>query len=108
MMGQDQAWASDRVRMMQWDLAGCSLGDSSKGSGSLLGTRREITGRLAARMPEAVGLTGASKLLVSDGCTTRTLETWRLPAAEPPGRRVNRSYLVFGRLTTGKSPRLGG
>ncbi|RZS13870.1 hypothetical protein BHM03_00045500 [Ensete ventricosum] len=30
---------------MQWDLAGSSLGDSPKESGSLLGTRREIAGK---------------------------------------------------------------
>ncbi|RRT38421.1 hypothetical protein B296_00002941 [Ensete ventricosum] len=43
--------------MMRWDLAGSSLGDSPKGSGSSLGTQREITGKksggLAGRMPEA-------------------------------------------------------
>ncbi|RWV86835.1 hypothetical protein GW17_00051230, partial [Ensete ventricosum] len=44
MMGQDQAWASGRVRTMQWDLVGSWLGDLSKGSGSSLGTRQEITG----------------------------------------------------------------
>ncbi|RRT57199.1 hypothetical protein B296_00008384 [Ensete ventricosum] len=31
--------------MMKWDLAGSSPGDSSKGSGSSLGARREITRR---------------------------------------------------------------
>ncbi|RRT63464.1 hypothetical protein B296_00003866 [Ensete ventricosum] len=45
MMGQDQAWASGQVRTMQWDLAGSSLGDSPKGSGSSQGTRWEITGK---------------------------------------------------------------
>ncbi|RZR83251.1 hypothetical protein BHM03_00009832 [Ensete ventricosum] len=33
------------VWTMQWDLAGSSLGHSPKGSESLLGARREITGR---------------------------------------------------------------
>ncbi|RRT58713.1 hypothetical protein B296_00011255 [Ensete ventricosum] len=50
---------------MQWDLAGSSLGDSLKGSGSSLGTRREIagkkTGGLVARMSEATGLYGTNK-----------------------------------------------
>ncbi|RWW82669.1 hypothetical protein BHE74_00008859 [Ensete ventricosum] len=45
---------------MRWDLAGSSLGDSLKESGSSLGTRREIagkkTGGLAARLPEVAGL----------------------------------------------------
>ncbi|RRT32357.1 hypothetical protein B296_00052813 [Ensete ventricosum] len=53
--------------MMRWDLARSSLEDSSKGSGSSLGTRREIagkkTGGLAARMLKAAGLCG-SKLPV--------------------------------------------
>ncbi|RZS26003.1 hypothetical protein BHM03_00059293 [Ensete ventricosum] len=47
---------------MQWDLVGSSLGDSLKGSGSSLGTRREIAGKktrgLTARMSEATGLYG--------------------------------------------------
>ncbi|RWW65303.1 hypothetical protein BHE74_00027394 [Ensete ventricosum] len=42
---------------MLWDLAGSSLGDSPKGSGSSLETHREIagkkTGELATRMSEA-------------------------------------------------------
>ncbi|RRT32139.1 hypothetical protein B296_00053015 [Ensete ventricosum] len=45
---------------MRWDLTGSSLGDSPKGSGSSLGTRREIAGKktrgLAARMPKATRL----------------------------------------------------
>ncbi|RWW39597.1 hypothetical protein BHE74_00055062 [Ensete ventricosum] len=45
MMGQDQAWASGRVQTMRWNLAESSLGDSPKGSGSSLGTYREIAGR---------------------------------------------------------------
>ncbi|RRT70619.1 hypothetical protein B296_00026664 [Ensete ventricosum] len=47
---------------MLWDLAGRSLGDSLKESGSLLGTRRKIagkkTGGLAARLPEVAGVCG--------------------------------------------------
>ncbi|RWW01204.1 hypothetical protein GW17_00035772 [Ensete ventricosum] len=35
-----------------------SLGDSPKGSGSSVGTRRKKTRRLIARMPKAAGLTG--------------------------------------------------
>ncbi|RRT37437.1 hypothetical protein B296_00030673 [Ensete ventricosum] len=35
-----------------------SLGDSSKGSGSSLGTHWEITGRLTVRMSKAAGLVG--------------------------------------------------
>ncbi|RWW13184.1 hypothetical protein BHE74_00034865 [Ensete ventricosum] len=31
----------------------------------------------------------------------------RLSAAELPGQQVNHPYLVFGRLTTGKPPKLG-
>ncbi|RWW48012.1 hypothetical protein BHE74_00045957 [Ensete ventricosum] len=37
---------------MQWDLAGSSLGDPSKGSGSSLGARREITGRRSDDLPQ--------------------------------------------------------
>ncbi|RWW06385.1 hypothetical protein GW17_00030290 [Ensete ventricosum] len=47
---------------MRWDLARSSLGDSPKGSGSSLRTRREIirkkTRGLTTRMPEAAGLCG--------------------------------------------------
>ncbi|RWW19526.1 hypothetical protein GW17_00016410 [Ensete ventricosum] len=45
---------------MRWDLAGSSLRDSSKESGSSLGTRSEIarkkTGGLAIRLPEVAGV----------------------------------------------------
>ncbi|RWW85082.1 hypothetical protein BHE74_00006274 [Ensete ventricosum] len=62
MMGQDKGLALGRVRTMRWDLAGSSLGDSPKESGSSLGTRREIagkkTGGLAARLPEVAGVCG--------------------------------------------------
>ncbi|RWW51492.1 hypothetical protein BHE74_00042157 [Ensete ventricosum] len=48
------------LQTMRWDLVESSLGDSPKGSGSSLGTRREIVGKktrgLATRMPEAAGL----------------------------------------------------
>ncbi|RWW52845.1 hypothetical protein BHE74_00040703 [Ensete ventricosum] len=37
---------------MQWDLVESSLGDSSKGSGSSLGARREITGRRSNDLPQ--------------------------------------------------------
>ncbi|RWW87132.1 hypothetical protein BHE74_00004064 [Ensete ventricosum] len=46
---------------MRWDLVGSSLGDSSKGSGSSLVTRRDRrkkTGGLTARMSEAAALCG--------------------------------------------------
>ncbi|RRT62478.1 hypothetical protein B296_00009350 [Ensete ventricosum] len=47
---------------MRWDLAGSSLGDSPKESGSSLGMRREITrkktGGLAIRLPEVTGVCG--------------------------------------------------
>ncbi|RWW45800.1 hypothetical protein BHE74_00048330 [Ensete ventricosum] len=73
---------------MQWDLAGSPLGDSLKGSGSLLGTRREIVGKktrgLTVRMSEATGLYGknpAGKSPVSGGWTAHTTEFgWRLVA----------------------------
>ncbi|RRT67451.1 hypothetical protein B296_00010238 [Ensete ventricosum] len=55
---------------MRWDLIGSSLGDSSKESGSLLGTRREIarkkTGGLTARLPEVAGVCGTN-LLANSG-----------------------------------------
>ncbi|RWW55988.1 hypothetical protein BHE74_00037329 [Ensete ventricosum] len=41
----DQGLPYRAVWTMQWDLVGSSLGDSLKGSGSSLGTRREIDGR---------------------------------------------------------------
>ncbi|RWV87279.1 hypothetical protein GW17_00050745, partial [Ensete ventricosum] len=51
---------------MRWDLVGSSLGDSSKESGSSLGTQREITGKktggLAARLLEVAGVYGKSSL----------------------------------------------
>ncbi|RWV77977.1 hypothetical protein BHE74_00040963 [Ensete ventricosum] len=60
---------------MQWDLAGSSLGDSPKESGSSLGTRREITrkktGGLAARLPEVTGVCGRFDLhlkKIGSGC----------------------------------------
>ncbi|RZR89952.1 hypothetical protein BHM03_00017755 [Ensete ventricosum] len=47
---------------MRWDLAGSSLGDSSKESGSLLRTRREIAGKkiggLDVRLTEVAGIYG--------------------------------------------------
>ncbi|RWV81079.1 hypothetical protein GW17_00057536 [Ensete ventricosum] len=52
MMGQDQAWASGRGSD---DVVGShrsSLGDSPKGSGSSLGTRREITERRPEDLPQ--------------------------------------------------------
>ncbi|RZS21004.1 hypothetical protein BHM03_00053583, partial [Ensete ventricosum] len=48
---------------MQWDLAGSSLRDLSKESGSLLGTRREIvgkkTGGLIVILPEVARVCGS-------------------------------------------------
>ncbi|RRT53854.1 hypothetical protein B296_00036574 [Ensete ventricosum] len=50
--------------MMRWDLAGSSLGDSPKESGSSLRTRREIigkkTGGLAVRLLEVTEVCGMS------------------------------------------------
>ncbi|RRT39768.1 hypothetical protein B296_00018332 [Ensete ventricosum] len=37
---------------MQWDLTGSSLGDSPKGSRSLLGAHREIIGRRSDDLPQ--------------------------------------------------------
>ncbi|RWW63668.1 hypothetical protein BHE74_00029138, partial [Ensete ventricosum] len=62
--GNDRPRSSLGIGLGSDDVVGSRrslLGDSSKGSGSLLGTRREITGRLAARMLEAVGLVGIRK-----------------------------------------------
>ncbi|RZS21029.1 hypothetical protein BHM03_00053617 [Ensete ventricosum] len=51
---------------MRWDLAGSSLGESPKESGSSLGTRREITRKktegLAVRLLEVAGLCGRFNL----------------------------------------------
>ncbi|RZS16257.1 hypothetical protein BHM03_00048226 [Ensete ventricosum] len=48
--------------MMRWDLVGSLLGDSSKESGSSLGTRKEITGKktggLTVRLSEVAGVCG--------------------------------------------------
>ncbi|RWV77303.1 hypothetical protein GW17_00061885, partial [Ensete ventricosum] len=56
---------------MRWDLAGSSLGDSLKESGSSLGTRKEIAGKktrgLATRLPQVAGIcrrTTFAKILV--------------------------------------------
>ncbi|RWV78469.1 hypothetical protein GW17_00060563 [Ensete ventricosum] len=73
---------------MRWDLVGSSLGDSSKESGSSLGTRREIvgkkTGGLVARLPKVAKICG-SKPSVSGGWTTCTSSF----------QRVNRPYPGF-------------
>ncbi|RRT54839.1 hypothetical protein B296_00013131 [Ensete ventricosum] len=62
---------------IMWD----SLGDSPKGSGSLLGTRREIdenkTRGLATRMPEAAELCGSSGQRLTVGKPPRS-------TGEPP------------------------
>ncbi|RRT64045.1 hypothetical protein B296_00037467 [Ensete ventricosum] len=63
-----------------------SLGDSPKGSRSSLGTRREIAGRLVARILEATRLVGAGKPPVSDGCTAVAQVFGRLTVANPPRR----------------------
>ncbi|RZR88898.1 hypothetical protein BHM03_00016547 [Ensete ventricosum] len=82
---------------MRWDLAGSSLGDSSKESGSSLGTRREIagkkTGGLATRLSEVVGVCRTGKPSVSDGWTARTTESkQQLSTGKPPKWRVNHPY----------------
>ncbi|RZR80827.1 hypothetical protein BHM03_00006917 [Ensete ventricosum] len=48
------------VRTMQWDLAESSLGDSLKGSGSLLGTHRKIARR---RPRDSLGMIGVAEEL---------------------------------------------
>ncbi|RZS24546.1 hypothetical protein BHM03_00057623 [Ensete ventricosum] len=59
---------------------GSSLGDSSKESGSTLGTRWEITGektrRLVVSMPEVTGL---AEVRSEGGWTTRTTESGLRP-----------------------------
>ncbi|RWW20723.1 hypothetical protein GW17_00015147 [Ensete ventricosum] len=61
---------------MRWDLAGSSLGDSLKESGSLLETRREIagkkTGELIARLSEVVRITSDGQQLTA-GKLPRTI-----------------------------------
>ncbi|RWW56589.1 hypothetical protein BHE74_00036687 [Ensete ventricosum] len=53
--------------MMRWDLVGSLLGDSSKESGSSLGTRKEITGKktggLTVRLSEVAGVCGSYVLI---------------------------------------------
>ncbi|RWV77577.1 hypothetical protein GW17_00061568 [Ensete ventricosum] len=67
---------------MWWDLAGSSLGDLLKESGSSLETRKEIagkkTGGLAAKLPEVARVCG------SDG--------QQLSVGKPPRWRVNCPY----------------
>ncbi|RRT53348.1 hypothetical protein B296_00026977 [Ensete ventricosum] len=54
---------NDMVGTIWWDIAGNSLGDSPKESGSSLGTRREIaekkTRGLAVRLLEVAGVCGS-------------------------------------------------
>ncbi|RWW37458.1 hypothetical protein BHE74_00057410, partial [Ensete ventricosum] len=54
---------------MRWDLVGSSLGDSPNESGSLLGTRRDITGKktkgLTTTLPEVGGVCGKSERRVA-------------------------------------------
>ncbi|RWW43432.1 hypothetical protein BHE74_00050908 [Ensete ventricosum] len=84
---------------MRWDLARSSLGDSSKESRSLLGTRKEIagtkTGGLAARLPEVARVYGTqvelnqlTKELVNVKVKSK-FEKWREPLLRK-FRRVNR------------------
>ncbi|RZS27436.1 hypothetical protein BHM03_00060897 [Ensete ventricosum] len=70
---------------MRWDLAGSSLGDSPKESGSSLGTQREIagkkTGGLVARLLEVVGVCGRFDLhpkKIGSGCrcASRRARKW--------------------------------
>ncbi|RWV80911.1 hypothetical protein GW17_00057736 [Ensete ventricosum] len=73
---------------MQWDLAGSSLGDPSKGSGSSLGARREITGRRPDDLPQECrrlpDWRKLGKLLVRDGCPAIAQAFRWLTAADPP------------------------
>ncbi|RWV80646.1 hypothetical protein GW17_00058041 [Ensete ventricosum] len=78
---------------MRWDLAGSSLGDSPKESGSSLGTRREITGKktegLAARLPEVAGVYGT---MVGPPVPQNSGGGQRLSVGKLPKWRVNRPY----------------
>ncbi|RRT46000.1 hypothetical protein B296_00015115 [Ensete ventricosum] len=66
---------------MRWDLAGSSLGDSPKESGSSLGTRREITrkktGGLSARLPEVTRVCGKAKASSARCSTSGRVYTYR-------------------------------
>ncbi|RRT63595.1 hypothetical protein B296_00020331 [Ensete ventricosum] len=83
---------------MWWDLAGSSLGDSPKESGSSLGTRREIaekkTGGLASRLPEVAGVCGSGGQQLSTGKPPR----WRVNITVP--QNLGGGQL----LTAGKPP----
>ncbi|RRT52097.1 hypothetical protein B296_00029371 [Ensete ventricosum] len=69
---------------MRWDLAGSSLGDSPKESGSSLGTRREIdgkkTGGLTVKLPEVAGV-----------CESENLGDGQLLTVGKPPKSVGRS-----------------
>ncbi|RWW03975.1 hypothetical protein GW17_00032829 [Ensete ventricosum] len=84
---------------MQWDLVGSSLGDSSKESGSLLGTRREITrkktGGLATRLSEVARVCGTQlvdqragqrksqvRIRKVEGTTLAEISTGKLPVSD--------------------------
>ncbi|RWW20640.1 hypothetical protein BHE74_00052582 [Ensete ventricosum] len=110
MIGQDQAWASGRVQTMQWDLVGSSLGDSLKELGSSLGKHQEIARRrLEDSLQECRKLSDWREEQRLDRPYPRNrAAASRCQRLNCPGRRVNRPYLVFKRLTVGKSPRLGG
>ncbi|RZS28915.1 hypothetical protein BHM03_00062569 [Ensete ventricosum] len=74
---------------MQWDIAGSSLGDSPKGSGSSLGARPKITGRRPYDLPqECWRLPDWWKLGIS-------LSLWYFQRLTCPGQRVNRPYPNF-------------
>ncbi|RRT35952.1 hypothetical protein B296_00045665 [Ensete ventricosum] len=66
---------------MQWDLVGSSLGDSSKGSGSSLGTHREITRkRPKDSLQECRRVTDWR----DDGCTVVAQAFRQLTVGKPP------------------------
>ncbi|RZS18799.1 hypothetical protein BHM03_00051132 [Ensete ventricosum] len=79
----------------------------AKGIGKLAwntpGERRKKTRRLAARMPEAVGLAGipVGKPPVSGDWTARTLEIGWLPTAEPPRSAAKLPVLGFRAANNG-------
>ncbi|RWW02709.1 hypothetical protein GW17_00034187 [Ensete ventricosum] len=72
---------------MRWDLVGSSLRDSPKGSGSSLGTRREIAGK------KIEGLTQKCRRLLDYAGNPGSGQHFR--QVNRPGRWVNRPYLNF-------------
>ncbi|RWV88182.1 hypothetical protein BHE74_00051812 [Ensete ventricosum] len=78
------------IRTMWWDLTGSSLGDSSKESGSSLGTQREITEKktrgLAVRLPEVARICG----MISQRVPSELPD----PFNESPSKLMARSHRI--------------